>query len=148
MSLLNLQAGYFALDNPLRLLERCCNRYRLRQRVSLNRREVEVRWTRRAEAEMRRADAPLVVELQLYFSCVVKKRVLFHDAPAGFDTLRVNERLELAFRPIASAACDPKEFVAKYPVGRDLAAGQAARMVPRAVEIDCRRGRWEGQFRY
>ena len=148
MSLLNLQASYFALDNPLRLLERCCNRYRLWARVLINRREVEVRWTRRAEAAMRRADTALVVELQLYFSCMVKKRVLFHHAPADFDTLRVNDRLELGFRPIASAACDPLEFAANYPGGRDLAAVQAARMVPRVVEIDYRRGNWDGQFMY
>lgn len=148
MSLLNTQASYFALDNPLRWLERCCYRFRLRTRVSINRRRVEVRWTRRADAAMQRADKPLVVELQLYFSCVVKKRVLFHHGTADFDTLRVNDRLEIAFRPIASAACDPVEFAANFPGGRDLAAGHAARMVPRAVEIDYRRGSWEGQFLY
>jgi len=148
MSLLNLQASYFAFENPLRQLERRFNRFCHRARVRVNRREVELRWTERAESELRRDGGRLVVELQLYFSCVVKKRVLFHRERVAFDTIRVDQRLELAFRPIASAVCEPGEFVARYPEGRDLASGLAARMVPRAVEIDFRRGRWEGQFLY
>ena len=148
MSLLNLQASYFTIENPLRQFERRLNRFCHRASARVNRREVELRWTERAEAELQREDGRLVVELQLYFSCVVKKRVLFHRQRVAFETVPVDDRLELAFRPIASAVCDPDEFAANYPEGRDLAEGLAARMVPRAVEIDFRRGRWEGQFQY
>ena len=114
--------------------------------VRINPREVELGWSERAEAEMQRSDRTLIVELQLYFSCVVKKRVLFHRQPVDFETVRVNNRLQLAFRPIASAICDPREFAESYPVGRELTA--AARMVPRRVQIDYRQGRWEGYFQY
>ena len=148
MSIFNLQASYLSIDNPLRLLERSFNRFRHRASVCINQRPVELVWTSRAESEMRRLDHALVVELQLYFSCVVKKRVLFHRESASFDTVRANDRIEVAFRPIASAACDPNEFAENYPAGRNLLAEQAARMVPRRVEIDFRRGAWEGQFLY
>jgi len=148
VSLLNLQASYFAIGNPLRWLERQCNPFRHRASVPICRREIELRWTSRADAELHRHEVALIVELQLYFSCVVKKRVLFHRLPVEFDTVRVNDRLELAFRPIASAVCDPREFAANHPHGRDLVVGQAARMVPRVVEIDCRKNSWQGQFAY
>ena len=147
MSILNLQAGYFAIESPWRLLDRWLNRYRYRHTVLHKGREVEVRWTRRAEHALQASPQPLIVELQLYFSCVVKKRVVFHQQ-ADFATTRVNGRLEIAFRPIASRACDPREFALHYPVGKDLSAGPAARMIPRSVEIDFRRGAWEGQFGY
>ena len=147
MTMLNLQASYFAIENPLRLLERCFNRFQHGATVRINQREVGVRWTERAERELQQRSKPVIVELQLYFSCVVKKRVLFHQH-AEFDTTVVNRNLELAFQPIASAACDPREFAASYPRGKSLSRGMAARMVPRAVEIDFRQGRWEGQFTY
>ena len=148
MSIVNLQASYFALENPLRLLERRLHRFRHCQTVRINQREVGVSWTGRAEKELQRRDRALIVELQLYFSCVVKKRVLFHHQAVEFDCIRVNDKIEIAFQPIASAVCDPQEFAASYPPGKNLSAGKAARMVPRTVEIDYRRGNWEGQFHY
>jgi hypothetical protein len=145
MSLLNLQASYFSIDNPLRRLDRWFNRFQHDRTVRINQREVKVCWTARAEAALRASRQPMVVEMQLYFSCVVKKRVLFHRN-AEFETTVVNDRLRLAFRPVGSAACDPREFARKYPEGADLSHGVAAAMVPKRVEIDYRRGQWEGCF--
>lgn len=147
MSLLRLQASYFAIENPLRAIDRWWHRPRFRRVVRLREQEVEIEWTRRANAALESREAPLVVELRLYFSCVVKKQVFFHDS-ADFDTTPVNQHLALCFRPLTAAACDPIEFAAKYPVGRDLGDGVAARMVPRAVSLDFRRGNWEGRFSY
>jgi hypothetical protein len=145
--MLNLQASYFAIDNPLRLLDRWFNKFRHRETVRINQRDVEVSWTERAERALQDGRQRLIVELQLYFSCVVQKRVLFHE-DADFDTTVVNNRLEIAFRPIASAVCDPREFALSHPAGKDLSQGVAARMIPRVVEIDYRQGNWEGRFSY
>lgn len=148
MSFLNLQASYFAVENPLRRLERWLHGYRHSRRVRINQRDVEVSWTGRAERELHRRKRRLVVEMQLYFSCVVKKRVLFHSDSEDFDSVPVNNSIALLFQPVASAACDPQEFAACYPQGKDLSSGRAGRMVPRSVEIDFRRGNWEGRFHY
>lgn len=148
MSLLNAQDSYFALGNPLVWLERRLHRYRHHQTLRINQREIKLSWTGRAETALRQRRRVLVVELQLYFSCGVKKRVLFHQLPIDFESFRVNDKIELCFRPIASAACDPNEFATRYPSGRGLSAGVAARMLPRSVEIDYRRGNWQGQFYY
>ena len=147
MSMLNLSASYFAIDNPLHWLDRWIHRYQHHQTVRINQRDVDVCWTGRAEAALQSSQQPVIIELQLYFSCVVKKRVLFHRQ-VEFDTVTVNKRLELAFRPIASAVCDPREFAMNHPMGKDLSRGVAGRMVPGRVEIDFRQGEWEGQFYY
>lgn len=116
MAILNLRAGYFSIENPLRVLERWLNRYRYRQTVRINRRKVEVRWTGRAERALRQRNGPLIVEIRLYFSCVVKKQILFHRQ-SELDTAVVRPGLEMVFQPIASAACEPREFAASYPSG-------------------------------
>lgn len=145
--MLNLSASYFAIDNPLRWLDRWIHRYQHRQTVRINQRDVDVRWTGRAETALQSSQQPLIIELQLYFSCVVKKRVLFHRQ-VEFDTVAVNHKLKLAFRPIASAVCEPREFALNHPMSKDLSRGVAGRMVPARVEIDYRQGEWEGQFYY
>ena len=147
MSILNLQASYFSIDNPVQMLDRWFNRFKYRESARINQREVDVRWTRRAEDALRAGRQPLIVELQLYFSCVIQKRVLFHRN-TKLDTTIINDKLELAFRPIGSAVCDPREFALNHPAGSDLSEGVALRMVPRRVEIDFRRGAWSGQFYY
>ena len=77
----------------------------------------------------------------------MKKRVLFHRQ-ADFVTTKVDDRLEIGFRAIASGICDPREFAAHHPVRRDLSPRPAARMLAAIAEIDFRGGCWRGQFRY
>lgn len=147
MALLNLASGYFGITSPWRGLDRRLHRLRHRRTVRLNGRDVEVRWTARADRALRARREPLVVELRLYFACVVQKRVLFHADYAG-RSVAVRPGFAIAFRPLASPACDPVEFAANHPPGLDLGNGAAARMVPRRVDIDFRNQTWEGQFRY
>lgn len=147
MDAIYLRASYFAVPNPLRWLERWRHRYRHEKPVLLAGRTVRVRWTDRADAALYGLESPLVIELQLYFSCVVKKRLLFHETPLP-GSVAVAPNLELVFRCIASAACNPTEFAAHYPEGRSLMSGPAAGIPPQRVEIDYRRGRWEGSFSY
>jgi hypothetical protein len=48
---------------------------------------------------------PLVVELELYFSCLVKKFVHFHETAPLRDTVAVSDKLAVFFRPVTSTAC-------------------------------------------
>ena len=123
---MNLHASYFSIDNPLRILDRWVHGFHHSRTLRLQGRPLELRWSNRAERELQRCEKPLIIELQLYFSCVVKKRVLFHRH-VDFATTRVDDQLEITFRPIASKVCDPDEFALHYPAGRDLSAGPAAR---------------------
>jgi hypothetical protein len=142
-----LHGSYFSIENPLRLLDRWLNAYRHQCRVRLGEKELLVKWSARAEAALAHRSEPLIVEMQLYFSCVVKKRVVFHDA-ANFESLAVNDNLQIVFRPIQSARCDPQEFARNYPIGRVLDSPAAAKMQPAWVALDFRRGQWQGEFGY
>ena len=119
---INLGASYFALPNPLERYDRWRNPYCHQASVDLHGKSLDLSWTTRAERELLARDAPLLIELQLYFSCVVKKRVLFDPLPE-IDGVRVNDRLYVGFSAVSSAACDPREFAANYPADRDLGTG-------------------------
>ena len=143
--MLNLAQSYFAIPDPLRFVERCLNRYERYGMARINDRGIDVFCTARARRELQGREIPLIVELQLYFSCVIKKRVLFHRR-SSLTTSPVDANLELAFEAVASAPCDPNEFAAHYPRGTSMSRDKTAAMVPRRVEIDYRQGQWEGVF--
>ena len=148
MAILDLPRSYLAIPDPRRLIERWIHRNRYQRTLSIDGRGLDLRWTARAQRELDRRREPLVVELQLLFACVVKKRVVFHDR-AAFERVIATDGIELAFNPVASAACDPAAFARDYPVDRALDSAAARRMAPPGwVEIDFRQGAWEGRFGY
>jgi hypothetical protein len=145
---MNTHSGYFEFPTLRTLwvaIDRRLNPYRHRQSVIMRGTPVEVRWTDRAERALTQRDTPLIAEMQLYFSCVVKKRVLFHEQsePEGIP---VGSRLQILFRPVQSTSCDPEEFAHNFPVKREFQSPAADKMKPSALEIDYRYGSWQGVF--
>lgn len=142
---LDLRGSYFAINNPLGILLRWLHPYHYRETINLHGHKVEVSWTRRADKALRLRSAALLTEMQLYFSCVVQKRVLFHDEEDS-DYVIVNERLHVCFHAVEAQACDPEHFASKHPARRVLASRSATRMHPRQLLIDYRKGLWWGEF--
>ena len=142
-----LQGSYFSIESPLRLLDRWLNTYRHNHSIVLGNKNLRVEWTDRANRVFQTRSQPLIIEMQLYFSCVVKKRVLFHDS-SNLDVTDVNNSIKIAFQSIQAAACDPEEFTRNYPIGRVLDSPAATKMIPTSLSIDFRQGQWEGEFSY
>lgn len=114
-------------------------------RLELHGRAVDIRLTPAAEAALAKRTAPLVVEMELLFSCLLRKRVLF-DGPAD-GTVAVNERLAVRFRPIMTRRCSVAEGGAKPP-SEAFPLENPRPYVPHWLRLDFRRGRWTGEFGY
>lgn len=115
--------------------------------VQINGRPVSVEWSRAAGRELARRAQPLVVELELYFSCLVKKFVHFHESAPGRTTVAASDKLALYFRPVTSTACS---FEVADRLGRqpetELDTPQSKQIGPRRVNIDFVRGAWQGSY--
>jgi hypothetical protein len=115
--------------------------------VTIHGRSVGIEWSRAAQAALEQRAGPLVVELELYFSCLVKKFVHFHDDAGGLEPVAVNDRLRLAFRVVTSQACsmDLAQRLGRQP---EIALDNPVvrRLAPKRVRLDCRQGRWAGEF--
>lgn len=144
---MTLGQSYFFLGDlaPRRLLERALNPYRHQATVTMHNTPLDVLWSGRAGKVLSGRDKPLHVEMQLYFSCVVKKRVLFHEYKDD-SGITVKGKLNLEFVPVEASSCDPVEFASNYPVRRVMDSPAAGRMHPSVLRIDFRKGRWEGEF--
>ena len=104
--------SYFALNkelNPLVMLDRWLNPYKHLNACMLDGKEVSIALTTRAQRALEKREQRLIAEMQLYFSCMVKKRVLFHDQTDQTAT-SVNRHLDIVFRCVQSDACNPEEF--------------------------------------
>lgn len=122
-------------------------RRRHNSQVRLHGKAVVVEWSAAAQAELERRAGPLTVELELYFSCLVKKFVHFHESVPARETVAVTEHLRLLFRPVTSTACsmDVAERLDRQPEV-DLEGPIASKLAPRRVWIDHRGGGWQAEF--
>ena len=102
----------------------------------------------RAEQALAARATPLVAEMELYFSCLIRKQVRFPDAlRVGIQSVRVSDQLTLCFRPVMTRACrvadvEDRPELEAFPIARPEA------FLPRWLTLDFRRGEWTGEFGY
>ena len=144
---LHLQAGYFSIKSPFSVIDRWLNPYRLRDNIDIRGKNLKILYSKRAETQLLKRNIPLIVELQLYFTCVVQKRVLFHKA-TQLETIKAKNNLEVTYHTVQSNACDPVEFAEKHPVKKELNSKGAQSMRPSQLKIDYKNGEWLGDFSF
>lgn len=144
---MNLSNSYFEIPSPMLLLDRWLNAYRHQDYAILQGKRVDVSWTSRAEKALVSRREPLLIEMQLYFSCVIKKRVVFHNS-TDFETVAVNDKIKVGYRAVQSAVCDPETFARDYPQDRKLDSKAAMKMQPSKLNIDFKQGQWLGEISY
>lgn len=108
---------------------------------------VRISLTKSAIKAMAAINYSLCVEMELYFSCLIRKRVLFE--PAGnIDTAsRVDDHLYVRFRPVMTQTCSMDDSPDSPPV-TDFPIADASAFVPKWLKIDYKKGNWLGEFGY
>lgn len=119
------------------------------RQVSLNGRTVNVEISSSAKQALTLRTAPLYVELELYFSCLVKKFVHFREDSRGKEPVSVTDNLLLYFRPVTSTACT---FEVAEKLGRqpemDVDCEALHHVAPKRVQIDFTDGKWRGSYEF
>lgn len=118
--------------------------------VQLHGRPVRWEMTRAAQAAAARLAAPLIVEMELYFSCFVRKAVRFRVPVEGDDTASaaaLSEHLRLRFRAVTTRHCAMPADAAEVPL-ETLPVTRPHAFVPRWLKLDHRDGLWCGEFGY
>lgn len=115
--------------------------------LSLNGKNVSVHLTAAAVRELDLRTSPLVVELELYFSCLVKKAVRFPEQPCGGGAMATADKLHVYFRPVVSTACtiDEAQRLGRQPE-TEIDSPALRRIAPRQVFLDHAAGQWRGSY--
>src|SRR5512135_1429018 len=107
-------------------------------------RPVRVEWSKTADRALSGLSAPLRVEMELYFSCLIRKKVRFNERTHSRNFVTVNDRLGIAFRPVMTKACSVNEQD-EAPL-EDFPIANPAAFVPHWLRIDYRHNEWIGEF--
>ena len=113
--------------------------------IAILNKPVRVEWSESAEAALARLAEPLSAEMELYFSCLLRKKVRFGAAAHSSVFVPVSPRLQVAFRPVMTKACQVGGEYDTAPL-EDFPIVKPAAFVPRWLKIDHRHGQWEGEF--
>ena len=108
-------------------------------KVMIKEHPVNIEWTHRAKKGLIHRNTPLIIEMQIYFSCVAKTRILFHESTT-LETTRVGDNIEVCFRTVKSNSCDPTEFANNFPIKRPLKTTGASKINPKKRSLDYKRG--------
>ncbi|MFO7593825.1 MAG: hypothetical protein R6X15_07290 [Pseudomonadota bacterium] len=104
----------------------------------------------RAAEEIARRETPLPAEMELYFSCLVRKKVRFYEDTdhRPQDSVQVDEHRNVRFRPVMTQSCSVSEVEGDEPPVTDFPITNPAAFVPHWLQIDYRDRRWQGEFGY
>jgi hypothetical protein len=115
--------------------------------VAFGAKQVSVEISRAAGRELARRSMPLMVEMELYFSCLIRKKVRFYDDAAGGEFISATDRLCVGFRPVMTQKCSVHDVDGAPPL-TDFEIKNPANFIPHWLRIDYRKGEWTGEFGY
>ncbi|MCU7960100.1 MAG: hypothetical protein KZQ58_08900 [gamma proteobacterium symbiont of Bathyaustriella thionipta] len=100
-----------------------------------------------ARSRLAECNALLLVEMELYFSCLLRKQVRFEEAGQAKDHVKVNDKLAMRFHPVMTSSCRVEEVNGKPPLS-DFPIVNPDAYIPHWLKIDYHKGQWQGQFGY
>lgn len=108
-------------------------------------RKVLVEWSASADKKLQELTEPLAVEMELYFSCLIRKAVRFGENAQAVNFAFAAPQLKIGFRPVMTKACNVKDFEVEPPV-EDFPIVRPEAFVPKRLKIDYKSGKWVGEF--
>ena len=102
-----------------------------------------------AQRALAQRSTPLIAEMELYFSCLLRLRVRvrFYERDEGASATPINAQLSVRFRPVMSRHCDLQAVKGKSPLD-DFPIVKRAPYVPHWLRLDYKKGAWVGEFGY
>lgn len=86
----------------------------------------------------------LVAEMELYFSCLIRKQVRFRENLEG-DLVNVTEQLAVRFRPVMTEVCGI-DYEGNEPPLTDFPIKKPESFIPHWLKIDYKNNEWMGEF--
>lgn len=123
------------------------------QSIEIDGRPVAVELSKTAIKALAKRSTPLLAEMELYFSCLIRKQVRFRDALTSnensdedtISTVTLSDQLQVCFRPVMTRVCG-KDYEGDEPPLTDFPIVNGRAYVPRWLRIDYRKKQWQGEF--
>ena len=137
---------FFDVKAYLNLNERVdnwLNPHQLLCSYSLSENPLNIYITQRAKKQLKQSSEKLYVEMQLLYSCLLKKRTVFHSG-TEYSFEPVNDQINICYRAVLAQRCDPEEFARHYPEKQTFDPTS----FPQALFLDFKNSAWQGYFEF
>ena len=116
-------------------------------RIDFHGKTVQIEVSKSAQNHLLQAQEPLFVEMELYFSCLIRKKVRFNSDRAKEHAKPASDHLSVSFHPVMTRVCN-KDYEGEAPPLTEFPIAKPAPYVPRWLKIDYKGGGWQGEFGY
>ena len=113
--------------------------------VKIENRPVNVSLSDAALKAIKNRTTPLLAEMELYFSCLIRTKVRFYEYREDSDAVSINAQLKVRFRPVMTERCG-RDYEGKEPPLTDFPIQNTKAFVPKWLSIDFRNNQWTGEF--
>lgn len=111
-------------------------------------RNITVKLSRSALKALDEREHHLCLEMELYFSCMIRKQVNVRAAIDNGISVFVNDMLEVGFRPVMTKSCSVNHSETSLPDLSDFPLIKPERYIPNWLNVDYIRGEWQAEFGY
>jgi len=114
--------------------------------------QIQVEISNDAKRQLDNREAPLIVEMELYFSCLLRKEIRVRETlREKLDqefTVRLSDLLHISFRPVMTKSCSVASCDGEEPPLSDFPIEKPQAYVPKWLKLDFKKGEWCGDFGY
>ena len=115
--------------------------------VAIYDKQVRVKWSRSAHRQLQRLENGLIVDMELLFSCLVKKHVYFDEGNTPRASDGVLPDVQFRFRATITSTCDLSREGGAIS-HQHTPIPQSGRFIPDWCAIDYVDDTWRGEFGY
>jgi hypothetical protein len=120
----------------------------MKQQIQLLDKTMLLKMSPSAERLLSYRHQPLLVEMELYFSCLIRKKVRFREYIDCDIKTTVNDQLTIGFRPVMTEICSVDDCHNAPPPVTDFPIVKAERYIPHWLTLDYDGEDWVGEFGY
>ena len=127
-----------------------------KQNVEMMGKQIQVEISNNAKRQLDNRITPLFIEMELYFSCLLRKQVRVngnvdndqHEALDKNFFVQLSKNLHISFRPVMTKSCSVSSCEGEKPPLSDFPIKKPQSYVPKWLKIDFKKGEWCGHFGY
>lgn len=126
------------------------------QNIEMMGKEIKLEISAKAERELAGRVTPLFVEMELYFSCLLRKQIRIYENNGNLQaekadgnfSVQLTDNLHISFRPVMTKSCSVSSCEGEKPPLSDFPIEKPQSYVPKWLKLDFRKGEWCGDFGY
>ena len=130
------------------------------EQLTFHNKTIDIKLSNAARKQSKELKSVLVIEIQIYFSCLLGKRLAFyseHEIEGAWqlsadelaevlkNSQQLTDKTYVRFNTVMTKSCPVGDYIGPPPV-TDFAIANQKPYVPNWLNIDYKNGQWAGQY--